>query len=309
MGIRILATGSFLPPGVITNDDFAARIDTSDEWIRKRTGIGERRFAVDQDTSDLALEAARIALERAGCNQEIKLVITASFTPDRIMPNISSYIVNQLGLPEGAFAFDVNMACTGFVGALRIAEGLLEPGQKALVLAAEVISKHLDPGDRSTLVLFGDGAGGVVLEKTAPKMHFDCGTLPGYENLTMMGGNLKELDHFLRMNGKEVFRFAATYVPITVNQTLRDYGLEADQVDHYVFHQANQRILDHVAKSLGIGVEKFYMNLDRYANTSAASIPLVLDEMNEKGLLKEKDLILLVGFGSGLSYCSTLIEW
>lgn len=308
MGLKIISTGSYLPQKIVKNTDLEKIMDTSDEWIQKRTGIAERRYVENEDTSDLAYHAAFEALKTVEAG-EVKAIITASFTPNIVMPNMSSLIHNRLALGEEVFALDINMACSGFCGALKVAEGILKQGELAIVISSEVISKHLNMEDRSTAVLFGDGAGAVIVEKTEEKQYFDCGVVEGYESLMMHSKNIEQYPDYISMNGKEVFRFAVRSVPLTINRLLGKYNMDLDEIDHIVLHQANRRIIEHVSKVLKLDIDRFYMNLSKYANTSAATIPIALDEMNRKGILKRGEKILFVGFGAGLSYCSTLITW
>lgn len=309
MGLKIISTGSYLPQKIVKNTDLEKIMDTSDEWIQKRTGIAERRYVENEDTSDLAYHAAAEALKDIDDTGNIKAIITASFTPDIVMPNMSSLIHNRLGLAEEVFSLDINMACSGFCGALKVAEGILKHGELGLVISSEVISKHLNMEDRSTAVLFGDGAGAVVVEKTDDDQYFDFGVVEGYESLMMHAKNIGDHPDYVTMNGKDVFRFAVRSVPLTINRLLDNYKIDIDDIDHIVLHQANKRIIEHVSKVLKLDIDRFYMNLSKYANTSAATIPIALDEMNREGILKHGDKVLFVGFGAGLSYCSTLITW
>lgn len=309
MGLKIISTGSYLPQKIVKNTDLEKIMDTSDEWIQKRTGIAERRYVENEDTSDLAYHAAVEALKSIEDTDKVKAIITASFTPDIVMPNMSSLIHSRLNLGEEVFALDINMACSGFCGALKVAEGVLKNGELGLVISSEVISKHLNMEDRATAVLFGDGAGAVIVEKTEDEQYFDCGVVEGHESLMMHSKNIEQHPDYVTMNGKDVFRFAVRSVPLTINRLLEKYEINIDDIDHIVLHQANKRIIEHVSKVLGLSIDRFYMNLSKYANTSAATIPIALDEMNTEGILKHGDKILFVGFGAGLSYCSTLITW
>ncbi len=308
MALKIISTGSYTPEAAVTNYDLEKIMDTSHEWIVQRTGIGQRRFAKDEDTSDLAIKCARNLVKDSG-KDKISLILVATFTPDTVMPNIASQIWADLGLDEKCFSVDVNMACTGFCGALRMAESMLGLGERAIVIGSEVISKHLNMEDRTTAVLFGDGSGGLVVEKNDQVQHFDYGTVTGAEALTMSARTLEGKDCFLRMEGDEVFRFAVRYVESSIESILKKNDLSPEDLDYIVLHQANARIISYISKRLGIDETKFYMNLNNYANTSAASIPLALDEMNGKGLLKDGMKVLVSGFGAGLSYCSTVINW
>lgn len=308
MGIKILKTSRYVPPRVVENSDFEKIIETSDEWIRERTGIERRHFVEVEDTSDLALKAVEAFRNEDLSN--VDAVIVATFTPDFITPSIASIIQRDLGIKEDVMAFDFNMACSGFVAGLRLAESLIGVGRRAIVVGAEVISKVMDLKDRRTAILFGDGAGAVLLEKTAAKSHFDVGSRGDFDNLHALGRTSNpNADRALYMEGKEVFRFATDIMVKTIERTLEKAEMSFGEIDHFVCHQANSRIISHVQRKLKLEPEKFFMNLQNYGNTSAASIPIALDEMNEKGLLKEGQKVVLAGFGGGLSWASTVIEW
>ncbi|MDL2310668.1 ketoacyl-ACP synthase III [Peptostreptococcaceae bacterium OttesenSCG-928-C18] len=307
MGLKILETSSYLPSNIVTNDDFAKYLETSDEWISSRTGIKERRFSLDDDTSNLAYKSVdKLNIKDKG---KIDLVLVATFTSDKAMPSIASSIQKRLGLKESIFAMDFNMACSGFVAGLNLCEKYLDNGRQAILIGSEMISKTLDKNDRSTVVLFGDGAGAVLIEKNDNRQYFEIGTRPNEESLKLDARSISEKNNYISMNGKEVFRFATETLPITIGNLLEDKNMTINDVDYVVCHQANYRILNHVAKKTKIPAEKFYMNLDKYGNTSAASIPIVLDEMNKKNLLKRGMKIVIVGFGAGLSWIGTVIEW
>lgn len=308
MALKILRTGAYVPDKTISNFDLEKIMDTSDEWISQRTGIRERRFCQGEDTSDLAVKAAKIAVENIN-KENIKMIIVASFTPDYIMPNIASVVHASLELGEDCFCADINLACTGFTAALKLAEGYLKDGEEALVIGSEAISKHLDMDDRSTAVLFGDGAGACLVKKTSGDLFYNHGVIKDDEYLTMYGKSLAEKSGYIEMKGKDVYKFAVTYVPKTIKKTLEKANLEAENIDFYILHQANGRIIQQVAKRLGISEEKFPMNLDKYANTSAASIPIVLAELDKNNTVKEGDVLLMSSFGAGLQYSSMIIEW
>ena len=237
------------------------------------------------------------------------MVVVATFTSDKGMPTISAGIQKFLGLKEDIFAIDFNMACSGFVAGLNICERFLEPGRQAILVGAEVISKYLDKEDRNTVVLFGDGAGAVLLEKHEGKLYFENGINANDNALTLDYKKIGGDEKLIGMEGKEVFRFAVDILPKVINNLLEKNNLSITDIDHIVCHQANYRILNSVSKKMKISIEKLYMNLDSYGNTSAATIPIALDEMNKKGLLKRGEKIIMVGFGAGLSWSGTLIEW
>ncbi len=308
MGIKILRTSRYVPPRVVENCEFEAVIDTSDEWIRERTGIERRHFVELEDTSDLALNAVE-AFKNEDLSK-VDAIIVATFTPDLITPSIASIIQKELAIKEDVMAFDFNMACSGFVAGLRLADSLIEEGRRAIVVGAEVISKVMDLTDRRTCILFGDGAGAVLLEKNSEPSFYDVGSRGDFDNLHALGRTSNpNADRALFMEGKEVFRFATDIMVKTIERTLNKAELSLEDIDHFVCHQANSRIISHVQKKLKLDPEKFFMNLQNYGNTSAASIPIALDEMNEKGLLKEGQKVVLAGFGGGLSWASTVIDW
>lgn len=326
MRSRISGVGTWVPERVVTNDDLSLSLDTSDEWISTRSGIRERRIAADGEAaSDLGARAARRALEAAGAEAgDLDLIITATLSPDTIFPPTASYISGLIGA-DGAAAFDLSAACTGFVYALAAGNGFIASGQaeKVLVVGAEAVSKMIDWSDRGTAVLFGDGAGAVLLEVGEDDgrgiIGFDLGNDPGGTDLLSLpaGGSRRPAtsetvaggEHFLRMNGREVYRFATRIIVSSALQVLKKHGLGVEDIDLFVPHQANIRIIDAAARKLGIPPEKVFTNLERYGNTSCASIPLCLDEAGQAGRLKAGDLVLMVGFGAGLSWGSCLVRW
>jgi len=314
--------GSYLPKRVLTNADLAKMVDTSDEWIVERTGIRARHIAADGElTSDLGIAAARQALVRAGIDPvDIDLVICATATPDRTFPATAVRIQQGLGVTKGA-AFDVQAVCSGFVYALTIADNFLKTGQfkRAIVVGAETFSRILDWEDRTTCVLFGDGAGAVVLE--AQPQHGereDRGILATrirsdgrFEDLLYVDGgpsSTQTVGH-LRMNGREVFRHAVQKISGVIEETLVMTGYAADEIDLYVPHQANQRILDGVLKRLGVQAQKIIVTLDRHGNTSAASIPLALNQAFEDHRINEGSLVLMEAMGGGFTWGAVLARW
>ena len=316
--ISVTGLGCYVPERVLTNDELATLVDTSDEWIIDRTGIRERCIAADEQAlTDIALPASRRALEMAGTDPAtIDLVVVATVTPDMAFPSAGALIADQLGMPDAA-AYDLSAGCTGFVYAIAQAHGMLAAGlaRKALVVGGDVLSKILDWTDRSTLVLFGDGAGAVVLERV------DDGGFLGFElgadgaggaNLWLPGSGsrrFEEPEKHVKMNGREVFKFATRVMVSSAEAILAECGKTVDDIDLYVPHQANVRIIDHAAKKLGIPKEKTVVNVDRYGNTSSGSIPLALADAADQGLLKPGTLVLLTGMGAGLTWGSALIEW
>ncbi len=316
--IGITGLGVNVPARVMTNDDLAQIVDTSDEWIRERTGIRERRIASQEEAlSDVALPAVRDALAEAEADpSEIDLVICATVTPDMLFPTASAIIADVLELRNAA-AYDLLAGCTGFMYGISQAYGMLASGlsRKALVIGGDLLSKILDWEDRSTLVLFGDGAGAVVLERV------DHGGFLGFElgadggggiHLCYPGSGSRHFDDphsILKMNGREVFKFATRVLVSSAAAVLEQCGKTIDDVDVYVPHQANKRIIDYAAGKLGIPPEKTVMNVDRYGNTSSGSIPLALAEARAEGRLQDGALVLMTGMGAGLTWGSALIEW
>lgn len=318
---RIVGTGSHLPGEPVTNDQLIARhrLESSDEWIVERTGIRARHLA-DPGTasSDLALEASRRALESAGLGaNDIDLLILATSTPDFVFPSAATLLQSKLGMNNGAPAFDVQAVCSGFIYALAIAEKFIASGshQRALVVGAEVFSRLLDWGDRGTCVLFGDGAGAVVLEATneagilATALHADGShngilSVPGH-----LSGGKPIGDPLLRMDGQAVFKFAVKVLADVAQEALSKAGLDAGQIDWLLPHQANSRIIQATAKKLGIAAEKCIVTVDRHGNTSAASIPLALDEAVRSGQVRRGDVVLLEGVGGGFTWGAAVLRF
>ena len=318
---QIIGFGSYLPKEVVTNDDLAKKIDTSDEWIRKRTGIAQRHIAADGElTSDIAEQAARAALENAGLStDDIDLIVLATATPDNTFPATATRVQSNLDIRRGA-AFDVQAVCAGYVYALATADNMLRLGQAetALVIGAEVFSRILDWDDRGTCVLFGDGAGATILRVAdAAGNNQDRGILSThiysdgahYDMLYVDGGpSTTGTSGHLRMEGKEVFRHAVHRMSEVVETALEHNGLSIDEVDWLVPHQANKRIMDSIAKRLSLPEEKIVVTVDRQANTSAATIPLALAEASSDGRLREGNLIALSALGGGFSWGSALLR-
>lgn len=318
----IRGCGSYLPERIVTNADLAQFVDTSDEWIVERTGIKERRLAADGElTSDLGLAAARRALEAAQMDaKDIDLIILATSTPDNTFPATAATIQAGLGITTGA-AFDLQAVCSGFVYALATADNFVKAGQakRALVIGAETFSRILDWEDRTTCVLFGDGAGAVVIEGERQKGNLRERGIFGsilrsdgrYKDLLYVDGGPSSTKTvgYLRMQGKEVFRFAVSAMAEVIDETLKAHGLTASEVDWFVPHQANKRILDGTARKLGIPPERVVMTLDKHGNTSAASIPLALDIAVRDGRLKKDDLVLMEAMGGGFTWGAVLARW
>jgi 3-oxoacyl-[acyl-carrier-protein] synthase-3 len=317
--VSITGLGCNVPDRVVTNDDLAELVETNDEWIVARTGIHERRLAVPGELamSDLALPAARDALAQADVPPaDVDLLIMATVTPDMAFPSTSALIADALGSTDAA-AYDLSAGCTGFMYAIAQAYGMIAAGlsEKALVIGGDVLSSILDWTDRSTLVLFGDGAGAVVMERTSRGgfLGFELGADGGGgDSLWLPGSGSRKFenpDRFVKMNGREVFKFATRVMVTSAQAILERCELSMDDVDVYVPHQANIRIIDHAARKLGIPREKIVVNVDRYGNTSSGSIPLALADAAVDGRLRPGKLVLMTGMGAGLTCGSALMEW
>jgi 3-oxoacyl-[acyl-carrier-protein] synthase III len=316
--ISITGLGCHVPAKVVTNDDLAQLVDTSDEWIVERTGIRERRIASDDEAlTDICLPAARRALEMAGADPAgVDLLVVATVTPDMSFPSSSAMLADALGMPDAA-AYDLSAGCTGFVYAVVQAHAMLAAGlaRRALVIGADVLSKLLDWTDRSTVVLFGDGAGAVVMEAVPQGgfLGFELGADgAGGANLWLPGSGsrkFEDAESYVKMNGREVFKFATRVMVSSAEAILAECGKTMDDVDVYVPHQANVRIIDHAAKKLGVPAERTVVNVHRYGNTSSGSIPLALADAADDGRLRPGKLVLLTGMGAGLTWGSALIEW
>jgi 3-oxoacyl-[acyl-carrier-protein] synthase-3 len=311
-----------LPERILTNEELAKTVDTDDEWIVARTGIKQRHIAADGElTSDLAIGAAKIALEDAGLKPEdIDLIVLATATPDDTFPATATKVQASLGITHGA-AFDVQAVCTGFVYALSVADNFIKAGQskRALVIGAETFSRILDWEDRTTCVLFGDGAGAIVLERTEQAgTNDDRGVLTThlhsdgrYKDLLYVDGgpSSTQTTGYLRMVGKEVFRHAVTKISQVITEALEATGLKIEDVTWFVPHQANKRILDGTARKLGIPEDRVVVTVDLHGNTSAASVPLALSKAVNDGRIKEGDLVLLEAMGGGFTWGSALVRW
>jgi len=319
-GVRIGITGlgTHVPDRVMTNDELAQIVETSDKWIFERTGIRERRIAADDEAlTDIALPAAIAALADAEVDAaDIDLLICATVTPDMMFPSSSALLADALGMPKAA-AYDLLAGCTGFVYAIAQAYGMLASGlsRRALVVGGDVLSKILDWEDRSTLVLFGDGAGAVVMEpvERGGFLGFELGADGGGgESLWYPGSGSRTFENpevLLKMNGREVFKFATRIMVYSAQQLLPECGKTVEDIDVYIPHQANKRIIDYAVAKLGIAPEKTVVNVDRYGNTSSGSIPLALADARADGRLREGALILMTGMGAGLTWGSALMEW
>jgi 3-oxoacyl-[acyl-carrier-protein] synthase-3 len=324
LAVGITGLGAYAPEHVLTNADLEAMVETSDEWIVTRTGIRERHIAApEQAASDLALPAAQDALEQAGVRaDELDLVVVATATPDMLFPATAAIVADTLGATDAA-AYDLLAGCTGFVYALSQAYGQVATGmsRKALVIGAEVLSKITNWEDRTTCILFGDGAGAAVLEPIAGGgiAGFELGAdgSGGSDLCVPAGGSrqpiteetLEDEAQFIRMNGAEVFRFATRVMVTSAEEVLEICGVTVDDVDLYVPHQANKRIVDHAVKNLGLDPDKVLMNIDRYGNTSSASIPICLTEAQADGRLQDGTRVLISAVGAGLTWGSVYLTW
>ena len=318
VAVSITGLGVKVPDRVVTNEDLKQYVDTSDEWIRERTGIRERRMASkDEALSDIALPASRTALAQAGVEgKDIDLLIVATVTPDMAFPSTGAILADKLGAVDAA-AYDLSAGCTGFMYALAQAYGMLVGGlaKRALVVGGDLLSRILDFEDRSTLVLFGDGAGAVVMEAVPEQgfLGFELGADgAGGQNLWLPGSGSRifdDPDRLVKMNGREVFKFATRILVKSAQDVMERCGVTIDDVDVYVPHQANMRIIDHATKKLGVPSEKVVINVDRYGNTSSGSIPLALADAAQDGRLRPGKLVLMTGMGAGLTWGSALIRW
>ena len=325
----IIGTGSYMPEKVLTNEDLSKIVDTSDEWITSRTGIKERRIAApEQATSDLASEAARRAMESAGVSpEEIQLIIVATVTADMFFPSTACFVQKKIGAVN-AVCFDVSAACSGFLYALQVARHFINTGNRttALVIGAEKLSSLINWKDRNTCVLFGDGAGAVVIRREDEGIEAPgrvLSTVMGTDGtladvLKVPGGgsacpitaeNVDSHPNTIHMEGRETFKHAVTRMLEASQQALEMAGLSASDVALVIPHQANARIISAIAERLNLPLERVFMNLDKYGNTSAATIPVALDEANKAGRLKKGDVILLVAFGGGFTWASSVVRW
>lgn len=309
-GIQIVATGRGLPEQSVTNDDLSKIVDTSDEWISTRTGIKSRYFCKGEKNWQLALEAANKAINSAGIEKkDIGLLIVATFTPDYATPSVACILQKELGLGTDVAAFDINAACSGFLYGLKIANDMLLGAKHpyALIIGSEQISTRLDMADRNTCVLFGDGAGAALVKRVPDKPFVSILGADG--NIEALGcmGHTEEKRH-IYMDGKKVFKFAVHTISKVAKEVLEAAGMTMDDIDYVVCHQANERIIKTVVKQLNAPEEKFFVNIQKYGNTSAASIPIALDEMNENGMLKPGMKIICVGFGAGFTWGGILLE-
>lgn len=325
----ICGTGACVPDRILDNNEIAQFVDTSDQWIQERTGVIRRRIAQTETTASMAAEAGRQALEEAGIRpEEIDMILAATATPDHIFPCAACEIQERLQAVN-AVCFDLNAACSGFLFAYQTAQAYITSGmyRTILVVGSESLSRIVNWEDRGTCILFGDGSGAAVLRAKEgrnwiPAAHSDGKGGPALlcpgPNVSGNGGNLPGSDSAedsglertgITMDGKAVFQFAVRKVPEVIREVLDANGLSADDIDWFILHQANRRIVESVAKRLKTDIERFPMNLQEYGNTSSASIPILLNEMNRKGLLKKGQKLVMAGFGAGLSWGAAVLEW
>ena len=317
---KILGTGSYVPSKVLTNDDLKQFVDTSDEWISSRTGIKRRHLVTDEYTVDLAEKAAQAAIKDANVAlEDIDLLIVATVTPDHAFPGVSNLLQGRLGLNK-IMTFDVNAACSGFLYVLNIADKMIKSGayNTALIIGAETLTRLTDWRDRNTCVLFGDAAGAMVIGKSDENNIVDviCGSMSDSEgHLICNNPDIKDpavnavskQDH-IHMNGREVFKFATRIMPQTINDLLERNQMELSDLDYIVAHQANERIIDKAARDLNYPMEQMYLNISEYGNTSAASVPLAIDEAIKKKVLKKGDMFATVAFGGGFTWGGAIIK-
>lgn len=325
---RICGTGSYIPPRVLTNQELTAFVETSDEWIRERTGVARRHLAEEDTTAVMAAKAGIRALADAGMNAaELDLILVSTMSPDRLCPSTACEVQRSLGA-KNAVCFDLNAACTGFLFAYMTAQAYIRMGLywKILLIGAESLSNLVDWTDRGTCILFGDGAGAVVLCAEDEQRLFGCAAHSDGERSEAIICNSRNQKKYtaskeseteaentaptyIRMDGRAVFQFAVKEVPEVIKEVLQKTNIPIEEIEWFVLHQANRRIVEAAARRLGVGIDRFPMNLEEYGNTSAASIPILLDEMNQKGMLKRGQKIMLAGFGAGLSWGAALLEW
>ena len=318
--MKILSTGSAVPKQSVTNDMMAQVMDTSDEWIYTRTGIRSRFVAgEDENSLTLAVDASKLAISRAGIAlEDIGIVICATITGDYRTPSLACLIQRELGLSESVLAFDLNAACSGFIYALAVAQPMLQDGKYALILGSEHLTRVIDFSDRSTCVLFGDGAGAVIAAKSDTAFSFVSGARGESEALAIgaapssespFGKKNKTPLTWLKMDGQAVFRFAVEVMVKSIRDVIEKAGKRVEDISHFVCHQANKRIIDNAVQRLGVPSERFFMNIETHGNTSAASVPLALDELNDTGRLKRGDDVVFAGFGGGLTYGAVYMQW
>ena len=305
---KICGTGAYIPEKILDNEALSKLVDTSDEWIRSRTGIRRRHIAGEKETvAFMAGEAAKAALQNAKLNgSAVELILAATMSAEEAMPGVAARVQQTIGA-KGAASFDINSACTGFLAALNTAQTYIEAGiyKTVLVVGGEKLSSLVDWNDRNSCILFGDGAGAVVLKADPEGLYVQVSHSEGEKGQALTAPK----NGFLQMDGRAVFEFAVSRVPEVIREVLKKAGIEKEEVDFYLLHQANRRIISAAAKRLGLEEERFPMNMEEYGNTSAASIPILLYEENRRGKLKKDSLLVLSGFGGGLTYGASLLRW
>lgn len=305
---KICGTGAYIPEKILDNEALSKLVDTSDEWIRSRTGIRRRHIAGEKETvAFMAGEAAKAALQNAKLNgSAVELIPAATMSAEEAMPGVAARVQQTIGA-KGAASFDINSACTGFLAALNTAQTYIEAGiyKTVLVVGAEKLSSLVDWNDRNSCILFGDGAGAVVLKADPEGLYVQVSHSEGEKGQALTAPK----NGFLQMDGRAVFEFAVSRVPEVIREVLKKAGIEKEEVDFYLLHQANRRIISAAVKRLGLEEERFPMNMEEYGNTSAASIPILLYEENRRGKLKKDSLLVLSGFGGGLTYGASLLRW
>ena len=320
--VKIAGIGAYLPCLVVSNGKISEFVDTNDAWIVERTGIKERRISEGEETSEFAIKSSKSALERAGIRgEDLDLIIVATVSPDMFIPSVACLVQSELDA-DNAACFDINVACSGFVYGLEIAKGMMKSMNytNALVVGAETLSKVVDWKDRGTCILFGDGGGAAVLKKCdepgiiksylkSEGKKWGALTIGAADFNTPFSREANLKDRIIKMNGREVFKFATTAIVDAVKKIIEDTNISLEEIRYIVPHQANDRIIESAARRLKVNKDKFYVNVDRVGNTSSASVPIALNEMYEKNLIKNGDKLILVAFGGGLTYGSTLLEW
>lgn len=320
MTTKIIGTGSYTPNKIVSNDDLAKIMETSDEWIYSRTGIHNRHLVEQETTTYMASEAAKKAMEDAGVSpEEIDIIIVGTVSGDMCYPSTACLVQAEIGAVN-AVAYDISAGCSGFLFSLNSAHAYIQAGmcKCALVIGAETLSKMMDWSDRSTCVLFGDGAGAAVVKAADTGIRSVTQHSDGASGDVLVCANRKSNNPYVsneikldytKMEGQEVFKFAVKMVPKCVQEVVEKAGLTINDVDYFLLHQANKRIIESVSKRLKVSMDKFPMNIEQYGNTSAASIPILLDELNSKNTFQKGDIIVLSGFGAGLTWGATLLEW
>ncbi len=317
MSIKVLSTGFYVPEKVVTNDDLSELVETSDEWIVQRVGVHERRISVNETTDDFAVFAAKRALDNAKMNaKELDLIVVATVSPDAICPSVAATVQQRIGAT--CPAFDINSACSGFLFAIDTAVSFIERGtaKNVLVIGTERLSKLVDWKDRGTCVIFGDGAGAFIVTKGDGYLSSKLFTMGGNEVLEIPSycGDSpfyegEKRNPYILMDGQKTFKFAVTRIVEDIKEVADKAGIALDEIDHFVPHQANIRIIDFAAKKLGVDKDKFFVNIDKYGNTSSASIPIAMAELEESGKLKRGDIVAMCAFGGGLSSAACIIKW